>query len=37
MVGTTALLAEGAPVELRAVAVVGAGKRLVVQRAAAAK
>jgi enamine deaminase RidA (YjgF/YER057c/UK114 family) len=33
MVGTTALLAEGAPVELRAVAVVGAGKHLVVQRA----
>ncbi|HEU4665515.1 MAG TPA: Rid family hydrolase [Dokdonella sp.] len=33
MVGTTALLAEGAPVEMRAVAVVGAGKHLVVQRA----
>jgi len=33
IVGTTALLAEGAPVELRAVAVVGAGKHLVVQRA----
>jgi len=32
-VGTTALLAEGAPVEMRAVAVVGAGKHLVVQRA----
>jgi enamine deaminase RidA (YjgF/YER057c/UK114 family) len=31
-VGTTALLADGAPVEMRAVAVVGAGKRLVVQR-----
>lgn len=33
IVGTTALLAEGAPVELRAVAVIGSGKRLVVQRA----
>ena len=31
-VGTTALLAEGAPVEMRAVAVVGAAKHLVVQR-----
>ena len=33
IVGTTALLAEGAPVEMRAVAVVGAGKHLIVQRA----
>jgi enamine deaminase RidA (YjgF/YER057c/UK114 family) len=31
-VGTTALLAEAAPVEMRAVAVVGAGRHLVVQR-----
>ena len=38
-VGTTALLAEGAPVEMRAVAVVGSGKGAKVQRApkAAAK
>ncbi len=35
IVGTTALLAEGAPVELRAVAVVGSGRRLLVQRAKA--
>jgi enamine deaminase RidA (YjgF/YER057c/UK114 family) len=33
-VGTTALLAEGAPVEMRAMAVVGSGKRLRVQREA---
>lgn len=33
-VGTTALLAQGAPVEMRAVAVVGSGERLAVQRAA---
>ncbi len=32
-VGTTALLAEGAPVEMRVVAVVGAGKNLKMQRA----
>lgn len=32
-VGTTALLSEGAPVEMRAVAVVGSGKYLDVQRA----
>ncbi len=31
-VGTTALLAEGAPVEMRAVAVVGAGRAMRVQR-----
>lgn len=36
-VGTTALLAEGAPVEMRAVAVIGSGKQLVVQRAPAAR
>lgn len=35
-VGTTALLADGAPVELRALAVVGAGKRVTVQRSAPA-
>lgn len=34
-VGTTALLVAGAPVEMRVVAVVGAGKRAVVQRPAA--
>jgi enamine deaminase RidA (YjgF/YER057c/UK114 family) len=34
-VGTTALLAEGAPVEMRAVAVVGSGKRMRVQRTSA--
>lgn len=34
-VGTTALLAEGAPVEMRVVAVVGAGKQAVVKRATA--
>ena len=33
-VGTTALLVEGAPVEMRVVAVVGAGKNLKIQRAA---
>ncbi len=33
-VGTTALLADGAPVELRALAIVGAGKRVTVQRSA---
>lgn len=32
-VGTTALLVEGAPVEMRVVAVVGAGKNLKIQRA----
>jgi enamine deaminase RidA (YjgF/YER057c/UK114 family) len=32
-VGTTALLAEGAPVEMRAVAIVGSGKNASVQRA----
>ena len=32
-VGTTALLVEGAPVEMRAVAVVGTGKNLKIQRA----
>jgi enamine deaminase RidA (YjgF/YER057c/UK114 family) len=36
-VGTTALLADGAPVEMRAVAVVGAGKHLVVQRVSASE
>ncbi|MBO9662693.1 Rid family hydrolase [Dokdonella sp.] len=36
-VGTTALLADGAPVEMRAVAVVGSGKQLVVQRPPAAQ
>lgn len=35
-VGTTALLADGAPVELRALAIVGAGKRVTVQRSAPA-
>lgn len=34
-VGTTALLADGAPVEMRAVAVVGAGRKARVQRATA--
>lgn len=32
-VGTTALLADGAPVEMRAVAVIGSGKGATVQRA----
>lgn len=36
-VGTSALLAKDALVEIRAVAVVGAGKRLLVQRPASAK
>jgi enamine deaminase RidA (YjgF/YER057c/UK114 family) len=36
-VGTTALLADGAPVEMRAVAVIGSGKHLFVQRQPAAK
>lgn len=34
-VGTTALLADGAPVEMRAVAMVGSGKEIKLQRAAA--
>ena len=36
-VGTTALLAKGAPVEMRALAVIGSGKRTKVERAVAEK
>lgn len=36
-VGTTALLAPGAPVEMKAIAVIGSGKQAKVQRAAAAE
>jgi enamine deaminase RidA (YjgF/YER057c/UK114 family) len=36
-VGTTALLSEGAPVEMRAVAVIGAGRQVRVERAASGK